>query len=140
RSANDAVPRTGAPLGTRCENKILNSFQFLEHAIEFEAKRQIEILEDGGKIVQETRLYDPDRDETRSMLIKEEAHDYRYFPDPDLPPLEVSEAWIEQVRGSMPELPQVRYGKFIALGLLREQANQHTASREPATLAISTFT
>ncbi len=138
--ANVSVRRPGAQLGTRAEIKNLNSFRFLERAIEFEAKRQIEILEDGGKIVQETRLYDPDRDETRSMRIKEEAHDYRYFPDPDLPPLEVSEAWIEQVRGSMPELPQVRYGKFIALGLLRDQANQHIASREAATFALSTFT
>src|SRR5947207_15070509 len=106
--ANVSVRRHGEPLGTRCEIKNLNSFRFLEHAVEFEAKRQIEILEDGGKIVQETRLYDPDRDETRSMRAKEEAHDYRYFPDPDLLPLEVSDAWIEQVRGSMPERPQAR--------------------------------
>src|SRR5438046_10292736 len=85
--ANVAVREPAASLGTHCEIKNLNSFRFLEHAIEFEAKRQIEILEDGGKIVHETRLYDPDRDQTRSMRIKEEAHDYRYFPDPDLPPL-----------------------------------------------------
>ena len=138
--ANVSVRRPGAPLGTRCEIKNLNSFRFLEHAIEFEAKRQIEILDDGGKIVQETRLYDADRDETRSMRTKEEAHDYRYFPDPDLLPLEVSDAWIAQVRASMPELPQARYGKFIALGLLRDQANQHIASREAATFALATFT
>jgi len=138
--ANVSVRRPGAPLGTRCEIKNLNSFRFMEHAIEFEAKRQIEILEDGGKIVQETRLYDADRDETRSMRTKEEAHDYRYFPDPDLLPLEVSDAWIAQVRASMPELPQARYGKFIALGLLRDQANQHIASREAATFALATFT
>ncbi|HYQ94566.1 MAG TPA: Asp-tRNA(Asn)/Glu-tRNA(Gln) amidotransferase subunit GatB [Burkholderiales bacterium] len=138
--ANVSVRRPGAPLGTRCEIKNLNSFRFLEHAIEFEAKRQIEILEDGGKIVQETRLYDADRDETRSMRTKEEAHDYRYFPDPDLLPLEVSDAWIAQVRASMPELPQARYGKFIAFGLLRDQANQHIASREAATFALATFT
>jgi len=138
--ANVSVRRPGAPLGTRCEIKNLNSFRFLEHAIEFEAKRQIEILEDGGKIIQETRLYDADRDETRSMRTKEEAHDYRYFPDPDLLPLEVSDAWIAQVRASMPELPQARYGKFIALGLLRDQANQHIASREAATFALATFT
>src|SRR5437773_3435440 len=140
RDANVSVRGPGAPLGTRCEIKNLNSFRFLEHAIEFEAKRQIEILEDGGKIVQETRLYDPDREETRSMRIKEEAHDYRYFPDPDLLPLEVSADWIERVRAQLPELPQVRYGKFIALGLLRDQANQHIASREAATFALSTFT
>ena len=138
--ANVSVRRPGAPLGTRCEIKNLNSFRFLEHAIEFEAKRQIEILEDGGKIVQETRLYDADRDETRSMRTKEEAHDYRYFPDPDLLPLEVSDAWIAQVRASMPELPQARYGKFIAFGLLRDQANQHIASLEAATFALATFT
>jgi aspartyl-tRNA(Asn)/glutamyl-tRNA(Gln) amidotransferase subunit B len=137
--ANVSVRRPGAPLGTRCEIKNLNSFRFLERAIEYEAKRQIEILEDGGKIRQETRLYDSDKDETRSMRTKEEAHDYRYFPDPDLLPLEVSEAWIEQVRGSMPELPQARYGKFIAFGLLRDQANQHIASREAATFALSAF-
>src|SRR4030088_994606 len=101
--ANVSVRRPGAPIGTRCEIKNLNSFRFMERAIEFEAKRQIEILEDGGKIVQETRLYDPDRDETRSMRTKEEAHDYRYFPDPDLPPLVVTEEWIEQIRKSMPE-------------------------------------
>ena len=79
-------------LGTRCEIKNLNSFRFLERAIEFEAKRQIELIEDGGRVVQETRLYDPDRDETRTMRSKEDAQDYRYFPDPDLLPLEVSEA------------------------------------------------
>src|SRR3981189_3290419 len=138
--ANVSVRRPGAPLGTRCEIKNLNSFRFLEHAIEFEAKRQIEILEDGGKIVQETRLYAAERDANRSMRTKEEAHDYRYFPDPDLLPLEVSDAWIAQVRASMPELPQARYGKFIALGLLRDQANQHIASREAATFALATFT
>jgi len=139
--ANVSVRRAGdTKLGTRAEIKNLNSFRFLEHAIEFEAKRQIEILEDGGKIVQETRLYDADRDETRSMRTKEEAHDYRYFPDPDLLPLEVSDAWIAQVRASMPELPQARYGKFIAFGLLRDQANQHIASREAATFALATFT
>src|SRR5207248_9172302 len=96
--ANVSVRRPGAPLGTRCEIKNLNSFRFLEHAIEFEARRQIEILEQGGKIVQETRLYDADRDETRSMRSKEEAHDYRYFLDPDLLPLDVSHAWIERIR------------------------------------------
>src|SRR5439155_8211015 len=94
--ANVSVRRPGAPLGTRCEIKNLNSFRFLEHAIEFEARRQIEILEQGGKIVQETRLYDADRDETRSMRTKDKANDYRYFPDPDLLPLEVSEKWIEE--------------------------------------------
>ena len=89
--ANVSVRRPGTPLGTRCEIKNLNSFRFLERAILYEVRRQIEILEGGGKIVQETRLYDPDRDETRSMRTKEDAHDYRYFPDPDLLPLAVSE-------------------------------------------------
>jgi len=112
--ANVSVRRPGAPLGTRCEIKNLNSFRFLERAIEFEAKRQIGILEDGGKIVQETRLYDPEKDETRSMRIKEEAHDYRYFPDPDLLPLEVSEEWIERVRRELPELPMYRRYRFMA--------------------------
>ncbi len=110
--ANVSVRRPGAPLGTRSEIKNLNSFRFLERAIEFEARRQIEILEEGGKIVQETRLYDPDKDETRSMRTKEEAHDYRYFPDPDLLPLEVSENWIEQIKASMQELPGAKFRRF----------------------------
>jgi aspartyl-tRNA(Asn)/glutamyl-tRNA(Gln) amidotransferase subunit B len=119
--ANVSVRRPGAPLGTRAEIKNLNSFRFLERAIEFEVKRQIEILEDGGKIVQETRLYDPDRDETRSMRIKEEAHDYRYFPDPDLPPLEVSEEWIERVRAELPELPEAKRKRYETYFLLSPQ-------------------
>jgi aspartyl-tRNA(Asn)/glutamyl-tRNA(Gln) amidotransferase subunit B len=110
--ANVSVRRPGAPLGTRCEIKNLNSFRFLERAIEHEARRQIEILEGGGKIVQETRLYDPDRDETRSMRTKEDAHDYRYFPDPDLLPLAVSERWIEEIRSQMPELPEAKRARF----------------------------
>ena len=97
--ANVSVRKSGSKeLGTRCEIKNLNSFRFMEQAIEFEAKRQIELLEDGGKIDQETRLYDPDKGETRSMRSKEDAQDYRYFPDPDLPPLVIDEAWIERVR------------------------------------------
>src|SRR4029450_4720364 len=105
--ANVSVRRQGeAKLGTRCEIKNLNSFRFLQHAIEFEVRRQIELIEDGGAVVQETRLYDPDRGETRSMRSKEDAQDYRYFPDPDLPPLAIDEAWIECVRAGMPELPQ----------------------------------
>jgi aspartyl-tRNA(Asn)/glutamyl-tRNA(Gln) amidotransferase subunit B len=110
--ANVSVRRPGEPLGTRCEIKNLNSFRFMERAIEFEAKRQIEILEEGGKIVQETRLYDSDKDETRSLRIKEEAHDYRYFPDPDLLPLEVSDQWINEIKAAMPELPGVKYRRF----------------------------
>jgi aspartyl-tRNA(Asn)/glutamyl-tRNA(Gln) amidotransferase subunit B len=115
--ANVSVRRPGAPLGTRCEIKNLNSFRFLERAILYEVRRQIEILEGGGKIVQETRLYDPDRDETRSMRTKEDAHDYRYFPDPDLLPLAVTAEWIERVRAAMPELPQAKRARFREYGL-----------------------
>jgi len=131
--ANVSVRRPGAPLGTRAEIKNLNSFRFLERAIEFEAKRQVEILEDGGKIVQETRLYDPHKDETRSMRTKEEAHDYRYFPDPDLLPLVVSEKWIEEIQAKLPELPEAkrkRYGTDFKIS--PTVAIQLTASRDKA--------
>jgi len=110
--ANVSVRRPGEPLGTRCELKNLNSFRFMERAIEFEARRQIELLEDGGRIEQETRLYDPERDETRSMRTKEEAHDYRYFPDPDLLPLVVTENEIARIRQTLPELPDARRERF----------------------------
>ena len=135
--ANVSVRRSGSPLGTRCEIKNLNSFRFLEHAIQFEARRQIEILEDGGKIVQETRLYDPEKDETRSMRTKEEAHDYRYFPDPDLLPLVISEEWIDEVKRGMKEPLRVQYGKFIEYGLSSDQATQLTATRSTSTFALS---
>jgi aspartyl-tRNA(Asn)/glutamyl-tRNA(Gln) amidotransferase subunit B len=130
--ANVSVRRRGAAeLGTRAEIKNLNSFRFLERAIEYEVRRQVELLEDGGRVVQETRLYDPDRDETRSMRSKEDAHDYRYFPDPDLLPLAVSEAWIDAVRAALPELPQARRARYIdALGLTAYDAATLTASRE----------
>jgi aspartyl-tRNA(Asn)/glutamyl-tRNA(Gln) amidotransferase subunit B len=112
--ANVSVRRRGeSALGTRCEIKNLNSFRFMERAIEFEAKRQIELLEDGGTVMQETRLYDPDRDETRSMRTKEDAQDYRYFPDPDLLPLVVSEQMIRDIEAAMPELPDARRERFI---------------------------
>ena len=114
--ANVSVRRPGEPLGTRAEIKNLNSFRFMERAIEFEVARQIEIIEDGGKVVQETRLYDADKDETRSMRSKEDAHDYRYFPDPDLLPLEVTEAWIDAVRAETPELlelPDAKRSRYI---------------------------
>ncbi len=102
--ANVSVRRSGDPkLGTRCEIKNVNSFRFLERAIDYEIRRQVELIEDGGKVVQETRLYDADRDETRSMRSKEDAMDYRYFPDPDLLPLEISSAWIDEVKARMPE-------------------------------------
>jgi aspartyl-tRNA(Asn)/glutamyl-tRNA(Gln) amidotransferase subunit B len=111
--ANVSVRRPGAKLGTRCEIKNLNSFRFMERAIEFEAKRQSEILEDGGSIAQETRLYDAERDETRSMRTKEDAQDYRYFPDPDLLPLVVTNDMLNAVRRSMPELPDARRERFV---------------------------
>ena len=104
--ANVSVRPVGQQeFGTRAEIKNLNSFRFLEEAIQYEVRRQIELIEDGGKVVQETRLYDPDRRETRSMRSKEDAHDYRYFPDPDLMPLVIDAGWIERVKGEMPELP-----------------------------------
>jgi aspartyl-tRNA(Asn)/glutamyl-tRNA(Gln) amidotransferase subunit B len=110
--ANVSVRRKGEPLGTRCEIKNLNSFRFLERSIVYEARRQIEILEGGGRVVQETRLYDSDKDETRSMRSKEEANDYRYFPDPDLPPLVLEPAWIEEQRAALPELPDAKRERF----------------------------
>src|SRR5262249_34265836 len=113
--ANVSVRPLGeTKLGTRCEIKNLNSFRFLQQAIDFEVRRQIELIEDGGKVVQETRLFDPDRGETRSMRSKEDAQDYRYFPDPDLPPLVIDEAWIERVRADLPELPAMRRLRFMA--------------------------
>src|SRR5262249_42641802 len=115
--ANVSVRRPGTPLGTRCEIKNLNSFRFLEAAIQFEVRRQIEILENGGTIVQETRLYDSEKDETRSMRTKEEAHDYRYFPDPDLPPLVITEEDIERVRAKMPMSLDALCTLFVVSGL-----------------------
>jgi aspartyl-tRNA(Asn)/glutamyl-tRNA(Gln) amidotransferase subunit B len=103
-----------AHLGTRCEIKNMNSMRFIQQAIEYEARRQIAIVEDGGKVTQETRLYDPDKGETRSMRSKEEAHDYRYFPDPDLLPLEIEQGWVDAIAASMPELPDARKARFIA--------------------------
>jgi aspartyl-tRNA(Asn)/glutamyl-tRNA(Gln) amidotransferase subunit B len=132
--ANVSVRPAGTDkLGTRSEIKNLNSFRFLERAIEFEVRRQIEILEDGGRIVQETRLYDPDRDETRSMRSKEDAHDYRYFPDPDLLPLVVNPDMLERIRSEMPELPQAMRQRFERdYGLTPDDAILSTASKEHA--------
>ena len=132
--ANVSVRPMGTDkLGTRCEIKNLNSFRFMEHAIEYEAARQIEILQDGGTIRQETRLYDSVKNETRSMRSKEEAHDYRYFPDPDLLPLEITDSWIEQVRSTMPELPQAKRARFVEeYGLSAYDAGVLTTSREIA--------
>ncbi|HXV07967.1 MAG TPA: Asp-tRNA(Asn)/Glu-tRNA(Gln) amidotransferase subunit GatB [Burkholderiales bacterium] len=132
--ANVSVRPAGSDrLGTRCEIKNLNSFRFLERAILFEARRQIEILEDGGAVRQETRLYDPERDETRSMRSKEDAPDYRYFPDPDLLPLAVSDAWIAEVRAALPELPEAMRERFVREhGLPAYDAGLLTADREIA--------
>jgi len=113
--ANVSVRPVGeTKLGTRCEIKNLNSFRFMEKAIEFETRRQIELIEDGKAVEQETRLYDADRNETRSMRTKEDAQDYRYFPDPDLPPLVINEAWIERVRSELPELPEAKRQRFTS--------------------------
>ncbi len=132
--ANVSVRKAGAAeLGTRCEIKNLNSFRFMEQAIEFEARRQIELLEDGGTVVQETRLFDPDKGETRSMRTKEEAHDYRYFPDPDLLPLVMTEADIERLRRALPELPEAMGRRLReAHGLSAYDARLITSSRETA--------
>jgi aspartyl-tRNA(Asn)/glutamyl-tRNA(Gln) amidotransferase subunit B len=130
--ANVSVRRPGAALGVRCEIKNLNSFRFLQKAIEFEARRQMELVEDGGRVVQETRLFDPDRGETRTMRSKEEAQDYRYFPDPDLLPLAISREWIEEVRGRMPRLPRELRAEFRAAGMSPSDAALLTESREKA--------
>jgi aspartyl-tRNA(Asn)/glutamyl-tRNA(Gln) amidotransferase subunit B len=129
--ANVSVRPAGSDvLGTRCEIKNLNSFRFMQQAIEFEVRRQIELIEDGGTVVQETRLYDPDRAQTRSMRSKEDAQDYRYFPDPDLPPLVVDDAWIERVRAELPELPEAMRTRFGAqYALPTYDAAALTASR-----------
>ncbi|KGJ15213.1 Asp-tRNA(Asn)/Glu-tRNA(Gln) amidotransferase subunit GatB [Paracoccus sanguinis] len=120
-------------LGTRCEIKNMNSLRFIQAAIEYEARRQIAILEDGGAVVQETRLYDPDKGETRSMRSKEEAHDYRYFPDPDLLPLEIEQGWVDDIAASMPELPDEKKARFVqALGLSEYDAGVLTAEVENA--------
>ena len=137
--ANVSVRRPGMPLGTRCEIKNLNSFRFMEHAIEFEARRQIEILEDGGKIAQETRLYDPDKNETRSMRTKEEAHDYRYFPDPDLLPVVISDSRIKEIWASRPKSYEERYDEIAAYEIPESQVKQHAASAASSTFTLETF-
>ncbi len=126
-------PKGAQQLGTRTELKNINSFRFVERGIAFEIERQIDVLEGGGEVVQETRLYDPNKDETRSMRGKEEAHDYRYFPDPDLPPLEFDEDFIGQVRRTLPELPDAKRARFRQqYGLSSYDAAVLTASRELA--------
>jgi aspartyl-tRNA(Asn)/glutamyl-tRNA(Gln) amidotransferase subunit B len=137
--ANVSVRRVGdARLGTRCEIKNLNSFLFMEQAIEYEARRQIELIEDGGAVAQETRLFDPDKGETRAMRTKEEAHDYRYFPDPDLLPLVVTDELISRLRADMPELPAARRERLVAAyALTPAQAGLLTSSIETSSFALA---
>jgi aspartyl-tRNA(Asn)/glutamyl-tRNA(Gln) amidotransferase subunit B len=130
---NVSIRRPGDDYGTRCEIKNVNSVRFVEQAIQVEAQRQVDILEDGGTILQETRLFDPRKMETRSMRSKEEAHDYRYFPDPDLLPLEFEQTWVDAIAASLPELPDDRKARFIAaLGLSSYDASVLVAEKEVA--------
>ncbi|PTQ59572.1 aspartyl/glutamyl-tRNA(Asn/Gln) amidotransferase subunit B [Sphingomonas aurantiaca] len=129
---NVSVRKPGHELGTRTETKNVNSVRFVMAVVEQEAKRQVEVLEAGGKIQQETRLYDPDRNETRSMRSKEDAHDYRYFPDPDLLPLVLDDAFLEECRASLPELPDAKRARYEALGITAYQATVLTAEVEAA--------
>ncbi|MCF8477883.1 MAG: Asp-tRNA(Asn)/Glu-tRNA(Gln) amidotransferase subunit GatB [Pseudolabrys sp.] len=130
---NVSVRRPGEELGTRCEIKNMNSVRFIGQAIEYEARRQIEIIEDGGVIVQQTRLFDPGKGETRAMRSKEEAHDYRYFPDPDLLPLELSPSLVAELKSNLPELPDEKKARFVAdFGLSAYDAGQLVAERDTA--------
>src|SRR5471032_2945124 len=129
---NVSVRKPGGPLGTRCEIKNVNSMRFVALAVEFEARRQIEVIEGGGTIRQETRLYDNKLGETRSMRSKEEAHDYRYFPDPDLLPLELDAAWVEAIKKTLPELPDEKKMRFMAAGLSAYDASVLVTERELA--------
>ena len=130
---NVSVRRVGEELGTRTETKNVNSVRFVMAVVEQEARRQVAVIEDGGRIVQETRLYDPDRNETRSMRSKEDAHDYRYFPDPDLLPLELDDDFLAECRASLPELPDAKRHRYeTALGLSPYNANILTAEAETA--------
>jgi aspartyl-tRNA(Asn)/glutamyl-tRNA(Gln) amidotransferase subunit B len=120
-------------LGTRCEIKNMNSMRFIQQAIDVEARRQIAIVESGGSVDQETRLYDPDKGETRSMRSKEEAHDYRYFPDPDLLPLEIEQDWVDEIAANLPELPDQKKTRFVTdFGLSEYDANVLTAELDSA--------
>ena len=139
--ANVSVRQSGeTKLGTRCEIKNLNSFVFMEQAIEFEAARQIEVLEQGGRVVQETRLFDPDAGETRSMRTKEDAQDYRYFPDPDLLPVVISEEMIDGIRKTLPKSREAQQKEFVEqYAFSSSQAEFLTSNRETTTFALSTF-
>jgi aspartyl-tRNA(Asn)/glutamyl-tRNA(Gln) amidotransferase subunit B len=138
--ANVSVrPRGQAEFGTRREIKNLNSFRFLQQAIDYEIQWQIDLIEDGGKVQQATVLFDPDTGETRAMRSKEDAHDYRYFPDPDLLPLVIDSAWIERVKGELPELPAALSARFQGeYGLSAYDATTLTASREVAQYYLDT--
>ncbi len=130
---NVSVRKPGDDLGTRCEIKNVNSIRFVQQAIDYEAKRQVRVKEAGGEIEQETRLFDPDRGETRPMRSKEEAHDYRYFPDPDLLPLDLDPAWVEELRAALPELPDARKARFVGdYGLSAYDAGVLVAEKETA--------
>jgi aspartyl-tRNA(Asn)/glutamyl-tRNA(Gln) amidotransferase subunit B len=130
---NVSVRRPGEPLGTRCEIKNVNSIRYVMQAIDYEARRQIELIEEGGRVEQQTRLFDAGRGITRPMRSKEEAHDYRYFPDPDLPPLVLDPEWVEQLRAGLPELPDAKKTRFVsAYGLSADDAGVLVAEREIA--------
>jgi aspartyl-tRNA(Asn)/glutamyl-tRNA(Gln) amidotransferase subunit B len=129
---NVSVRKPGQPFGTRTETKNVNSVRFVMAVVEHEARRQVELLEEGGTVVQETRLYDPDRNETRSLRSKEDAHDYRYFPDPDLLPLELDEAFLEECRSTLPELPGAKRKRYEGLGITPYNASVLTAEVETA--------
>ncbi|KQT32267.1 glutamyl-tRNA amidotransferase [Sphingomonas sp. Leaf412] len=129
---NVSVRRPGEEFGTRTETKNVNSVRFVMAVVEQEARRQVDVIEDGGRIVQETRLYDPDRNETRSMRSKEDAHDYRYFPDPDLLPLVLDDAFLDECRASLPELPDAKRARYIGLGITPYAADVLTAEVENA--------
>mgnify|MGYP003578161647 FL=1 len=129
---NVSVRKPGANLGTRCEIKNINSMRFIVQAVEYEARRQIEILEGGGSIRQETRLFDSRTGETRSMRSKEEAHDYRYFPDPDLLPLVIDQAFVDDIARALPELPDQKKARYIALGLSAYDSSVLVAEKETA--------
>jgi len=129
---NVSVRRAGEGYRTRCEVKNVNSIRFVMQAVEAEARRQIEVWEDGGTVDQETRLFDTARGITRSMRSKEDAHDYRYFPDPDLPPLVIEQSWVDQLKASLPELPDARRARYVAMGLSPYDAHVLTLERETA--------
>jgi aspartyl-tRNA(Asn)/glutamyl-tRNA(Gln) amidotransferase subunit B len=129
---NVSVRKPGGELGTRTETKNVNSIRFMMQAIEYEAQRQVDLIESGGAVVQETRLFDANKMETRSMRSKEDAHDYRYFPDPDLLPVELDDAFLEECRASLPELPDAKRARYESLGLTAYNAAVLTAEAETA--------